>query len=97
MIDFIFWWTGVIAWVIVAYFSALLLRDILFAFVVTVDCFVWAYKCCKANGKQPSWIHLPKSFMRKWRDMLDGGESTTYSSTVGEWRGYRDWEVYSEK
>lgn len=95
MVDTTLWWTGAAVWAGVAVFLALLLVEVVKAFVVAADLTAWSMRCVKAERLAWKWW-MP---LRMWlhyglQFTLDGHDCYSFRRAAGEWRGFRKGQLY---
>ncbi len=88
----LFWFTGLIVWMVAALYGAYLLGWVAWCAVVAIDWMRWAL----ATGKGPTvWRHAPAAFLCRWAYfVLNGTGCTTWRNSGGAWDGFRKWTVY---
>jgi hypothetical protein len=98
-IDAVFWWTGAATLLAIAgaigFAVGGVCRMLFVGFPIAVDHIKWQVAGARKNGRKPMWWRLPLCFPGIWFDMSFNYENIiSYDSKCGQWRGYKDWEVW---
>lgn len=99
MMDFLFWWTGLAVWSLIALAAVWFVVEWLWAAVVAIDQMRFTIACNQGDLSEIKWKYTFHVFFSYSWNMLGyriGDKYTLRNMKSGsEWRGFRDWVLYS--
>lgn len=98
MINEVFYWTGLIVWLIFALLLLIVAGGLVCGLARSISLHRWSYACMKRYGGKPKWYFLPLSVIISAWDLSGYGEENRtvryYNDEHGAaWRGIGDWNT----